>query len=44
MVDSAELRMRCFGPRLPFTTRMTVIRLKGGRYPFTPPMVSPVLM
>jgi hypothetical protein len=31
IVDGAELRMRCFGLRLPFTTRMTVIRLKGGR-------------
>ncbi|MDQ2763900.1 MAG: DUF4336 domain-containing protein [Pseudomonadota bacterium] len=31
IVDGPEIRMRYFGLRLPFTTRMTIIRLSDGR-------------
>ena len=31
IVDGPEIRMRYFGLRLPFTTRMTVVRLPNGR-------------
>lgn len=31
IVDGPEVRMRYFGLKLPFTTRMTIVRLSGGR-------------
>ncbi len=31
IVDGREIRMRYFGLRIPFTTRMTIVRLPDGR-------------